>query len=725
MTQVDIFDDTSIRISPSDQKKLTFYERVIPHLDTLYEAGESCTHPDTGEIVSDKQYDEWRADAMRIDPQNKKIFGGVTASSIVAKNVVVHDPPMTSITKANGELKVRHDRLSKWESDVQKELGIKDGIESWAVQAYKLDGVAVSLYYQDGVLIKAGLRPRDGINGADVTNNIQCVKGVPLDLGMNNMITCSIRGELYCPKSIFEKLNGSQELDGQEFANPRNYTAGSIQLDNVKKVAARQIHFRAYSIENLANPPYKTEIERAKWCNKQLGIPFVRVEPFKIDDLAKLESMVPDLDYEVDGIVLSINNLEDQEQMGREGDEATGNPKGKLAWKFDDEKADVVIKDILWATGRTGKITPVLSFDGKTLAGTVVKQCAGYSVGFLIRNGIKAGTKIRIRKSGKIIPETLGFYDKDGFFKSKISPDDKSLPKTFDLDKTDYPKECPSCGSSTVIEPGQSHGMFELSCTNKKTCPAQNVKTFVHYLQTIGCKGLAESVTEQLVHRGMIKRFADFYDLKISSLISIGLSGRMSLLTIARIHMVNDPEKIDDNILLAKITAEAADKPKKISFSTLIASFGIPGCSKGTGRELANAGFDINSLLTATEKDFEAVDNIGSKSAKNLAAFFEENRDDIQDLIKHIEIEMPQQGRFTGKAFVFTGGMPGGKDIWKEAVELEGGIIKSSVSKKTNIVVVGTDPGSKYDKAKDLLSKGEPIEIMMFNDFKKMVENGS
>ena len=350
-------------------------ERIIAHLDTLYEAGEDCVHPDTGIIVTDGEYDALRRELQSLRP-NSSLFDSATASEYQTDTgKVVHDPPMTSIEKASHEdVETQEGMLFKWLIDATTDgpTSVSEGkmtklrgkkykeepvefAKDYFYQAYKLDGVAIGIYYEKGKLVAAGLRPRDGVNGEDVTEQVRYVEGVPTKL--KRKVSCSVRGELICKLSDFEKVQEELEAAGERLrANPRNHTAGGIrQFKDPPKTKQMRISFVAYAIERLSKPPYKTEVERAKFCEEELGIPYVETKSFNFSDLAKMEKAVPKLDFEVDGVIIGVNNLEDQEQLGRHGDRATGNPRGKIAWKFREEEATPVIKENSVANGPHGK----------------------------------------------------------------------------------------------------------------------------------------------------------------------------------------------------------------------------------------------------------------------------------------------------------------------------------------------------------------------------------
>lgn len=692
-----------------DTYEADIIEEAIIILDTLYEAGDPCELPPSiyaqikklngfntlSSPVTDPQYDLLRQRLKAIHPDSS-IFSQVTAST-VSRNVpkVRHSPPMTSISKANGPTRV--DVLKKFLAECASKLGYKSATAAdgspYFVQSWKRDGVACAIYYEKGILVRAGLRPRNGVDGDDITDNVKLCQNVPLKL--KQPITCSLRGELECHISTFEALNKEMEAKGKKtYANPRNYTAGTMQLDTPDPKRHGGIHFTCYAIEGYDAATYKTARERAMWSNKHLGVEFVRVEPFDFASLQKMEAMVADLDYEVDGVVIEVNNLDDAEQMGREGDRDTGNPNWKIAWKFNEQMARPTIKNIRWQTGRTRKITPVAEFDAVKLAGTNVTNVTLHNVNRVIAMKLGVGAVIEIYKSGKIIP-----------YLHQVLTTAKAVK---------YPDACPECGAKTAIE-GE-----ELVCQNIN-CVAAASGTFVHYLATFGAKGVAESVVNKMLAAGLLKKYADFYTVTPEQLQKAGLSVREAILAWANIHMVPAPEQEKDNGKLIIETKKAANKKKKVSLGVLLASFGMPGAGKGTGKDLAAHFGTIDKILDATEQDLLGVPNVGGTTAENVYKYLKTNRSAIEALLECVEPEKPKTGKFSGKTFVFTGAPPEGKDYWKNLVENEGGKISSSVSKKTDYVVYGADAGQKLDKAKELAGEGIPIKIIDTQDLKTLL----
>jgi DNA ligase (NAD+) len=696
-------------------------EQIIEALDTAFEAGDDCIHPINGKIVSDAEYDQLRKRLETICP-NSKIFKTVTASKIVSTvGKVQHNPPMVSISKAIGPLKDRTNSLKDFIQKVKNELNYNGSEESFLVQAYKRDGVAVALYYEDGLLVRAGLRPRNGIDGEDITENIKFVEGVPTELWEHDRqgnrvrflpVTCSIRGELECKISTFNSCKANwQSLDlDSEPKNPRNYTAGSIrQFSDPTITKSRKISFTGYSIVNwsskdnsLNQSPYKSEIERAKYSNAVLKVPFVQVRPFRWSDLEMLENNVPNLDYEVDGVVISVNNLEDAEQMGTHGGSSTGNPKAKIAWKFSEESKTVFVKEIVWTPGRSGKVTPVFSFDGVQLDGTTVSQCTGHSLGFIDGSSkaslgeIGVGSEIRIIKSGKIIPKVIQIVSSKPLYAPSI---------------------CPSCSNKLEIRQGGDGK--DLICEND-FCGVRAVARFVHYLTVSGVKGISDSIVTDLVDKFGLKNQSDFYKLARSwNDLTSQFTKRQALLIAARIYMHTDPAHTDDADL-EKFIVSASRKKIQVPGAQFIASFGVPGVGKTAGQALINHFTTFDAFYNVCKShDYDAltkVEGLGEISANAILKFFKDHFNVVDELLKFVEPLGIVVGKFTGLSFVFTGGFDGGKQAWEKKVVDNGGKVSGSVSKNTSYLVVGTDAGSKADKAKTL-----GVKTLSPNEFEKMI----
>lgn len=709
-------------------------ELVVSQLDTLYELGETCATPidvdfvglKAGDEVSDPIYDEIRKRLQKLRPESS-VFKEPTASKAYSgQDRIEHHPPMTSLEKASGTNK--NQELKNWLESVQKRLGYSD-LRGKIVKSYKRDGVACALYYKEGKLIAAGLRPRDGIHGEDILANVKYVSGIPTQLPIP--LTCSIRGELECPISIFQDIK--QRWQEPEFgldrepANPRNYTAGSIRQFKEPAITGRRcLRFVGYQFEDIHTPGTQIDLPRTKrdqaiWANRVLGVNFVRVEFY--DDLHDLETMeegVKRLDYEVDGAVLEVNDRDGYEQMGRHGDRDTGNPRGAIAYKFKDEVATTPFEGCIWSPGRTGTLTPVAQF-GKplSLAGTNVSQCSMHNIAFCVRNKIVPGTFLEVIKSGKIIPKIIAVILPDG---TRVSTDATAQVKVTreQVEQYPHPSTCPACGSQTHIEPGQE-GMWDLVCRNT-LCPAQIVSSYTHYLATLGVKGIGESQVERLLASGKLAKWGDWYRLEVKDFQDAGLSERQSLLAMAAIWMVEAPSKIKDNRALSEKIAQAKRKKLPIPGWQLFASLGIPTAGKQAGKVLLEHFGDFRQILQANKSQLSAVEDIGEKTAIIIEDYFEENRATVEDLLEFIDPLLPQSGKLSGQTFCLSGGFPNGKKYWEKEIERLGGKCTGSVSRKVDFLVAGDGSGEKTEAAKRLQSQGERIQIITVDELQRQLD---
>lgn len=709
-------------------------KRIIGHLDTLWERNQDCVHPDTGEEVANTKYDAMRLELEGLIGKDDPFFHAPSNSQYTSPHGKIrHDPPMTSIKKACHEDRSTQEvQLFKWmascvadapaavqsgpvfDLDAKEIGGVQHPARTYdgAVvtyprdlfsQTYKLDGLALGLYYEKGQLVRAGLRPRDGINGEDVTKQVTAITGVPETL--NLPLTCSIRGEVVCLAKDFAAVQADLQAAGEKLrANPRNHVAGALRADaDPKRVKEMRLTFRGVRIVGLDNPPFKTMVEMAKFANKELGIPFVRSLPFNFYQLQEMEEAAKDLDYEVDGVVISVNPIDVLESMGNHGDSPTGDPRGMIAWKFEEERATPVIKEIVWQTGRTGGITPVAVFDAVPLAGTQVARATLHNAGFIFRNGIGVGTKIIVLKSGKIIPKVIGTCG------GEIQMVDAEEVRQA------YPN-CPSCGNPVRLHETPAKGSqpanYDLVCGNPD-CPAQNIGQFAHFLERLGVLGIGEGRLEPLLG-GPVKDWADLYRLTPESCQNVGMSERQSLLVVAAIHGISKPEKVKDDDSLRSKWEEAKKTKKVYPLWQIIAAMGIPNAGRSTGKQLVEHFGNFQAIIDANETDLAAV--IGDKTAKVVREFLDSHIPQINDLLKYVEVELPKTGRLSGKKFCLTGGFSEGKKYWENAIEDAGGTCSGSVGKSTSYVVVGTDAGAKAEKAEKL-----GIPKITVDDLQKML----
>lgn len=694
-------------------------EVVIRCLDTLFDEGQDCLvpadtpdwllkafHVDPATSVPDPVYDMLKL-ALKDNKPNSDVLKTVTASQYksTAKKIK-HNPLLTSIEKASHQdLSVQKTQLWKWLADCAAKApkAVREGPvydlpgekynqqevtypKHYFYQQWKLDGLSLQIYYKDGKLVAAGLRPRDGENGEDVTENVKYVTGIPQQLSLP--LTCAVRGELIVKLSDFPKVQDWKKSQGEkEFSNPRSAATGGIrQFNDPEKTKHHRITFIAHGIEesnfsgpsNLQKTTYKTEVEKAIFANKHLGLQFVQTRYFNFFDLQKMEEQAPDLDYRVDGVVIGVNDLNELDNLGRHGDKPDGNPRGKIAWKFAEERKSAPIKDIEWNVGRTGVIKGVAIFDPIRLADTNVGRATLHNLGFMIRSRIGIGTEIIVQKAGNIIPKVIGV---------------KSGHKD-----PDYPKNCPSCGGSTTVQ--KNKDMVELRCENPD-CPAKQVSNYCHWFKVLGCLGLGESTVEMLVSSGKIHNRADFYSLTLQDCRQAGFSERESLLTIAAIHMIHDPEHIEDKELREKIE-KITKQLKKVPAWKFFAALGIPTAGEEAGKTLVSNFFAIDKIRNTSVNDLQNTDGVGEKTARIVFDYLKSHSQEIDRLLKSVELEYPKQGKLSGKVFCLSGSIPGGKSFYQTKIEDLGGKCVGSVSKKVHYLVAGAGSGEKSQKASEL-----------------------
>lgn len=723
---------------------LTELEYRIVHLATQYTFGrpDGCFDPISGNLVGDPKYDDLVDQLRNEQPSSTVLLHVDPAAAVHDPNakVVKHDPPMTSIEKANGTEVEKSRILADWIADCLDELGYmnKDSafkavgakptdpfelfkwrllergyhfshaFQEWFSLLYKRDGVACRLYYENGVLVKAGLRPRNGVDGEDITENVKHVKGVPLMVA--DGFTGGVQGELYCLRSVFERKNKEMLASGAiktPYANERNYTTGSIRQHKDPTVTAeREIAFVVHGAVSISsNVPFKSEYDRARWFATQ-GFEVVRVSKFDYTVLAQLEEMMPNLDYLVDGVVVKVSDLQHQEELGNHGSKDTGNPRGALAWKFRDEIAETTLKEIVSQVGRTGGLAPVLEFATTArLAGTNVDRATGHNITFLAMNKIKVGSKLGIKKSGMIIPAVEYVVDDQGkpvyVKETEVAYRTKGAKKLTvkDVEPYIYAKTCPSCGHDTDLLEG-APGNFELICPNN-LCPAQAVRTFAHFLKVMGVKGIGESILTKLVAAGL-KSPAEFYDYDVKDLEDAGLSKRESLLALAAIHGIANPSQVKKNEDLIALIVAARGKKLQVPIWQLFASMGIYGAGETIGKALQKNLKTIDAIRHSLPEEFAKIEGIGIDTGHVIWDFFHNHGDVIDAMLEHMDLIGPKTGgKFEGKTFCLSGGFKPNKGHWKKLIEDQNGEVKSSVSKTLDFLVEGDDAGEKVSKAKE------------------------
>lgn len=556
------------------------------------------------------------------------------------------------------------EELEKWYQRVKKESG-KEQLDLTC--ELKIDGLAVALTYIKGELVVGATRG-DGSEGENITQNIKMVKGIPHKL--KEPIDIDVRGEVYMPISSFERLNEENRNRGEkEFANPRNAAAGSLrQLDsNITK--QRDLSFFAYGAIWEGKDVPKTHYDTLKKL-KELGFEITKC--YLKSALNSLENSIKhweltraELDFDTDGVVVKVNDLSLQQEMGF----TSRAPKWATAFKFDPEEAWTVIEDVEINVGRTGAVTPVAIMKPVSLGGSIVSRASLYNFEELEKLGIHIGANARIKKAAEIIPKVIMVVGRNSF--------KKQFPT---------PTHCPSCGSE-LIKP---EGEVNLYCPNQFGCPAQMQAGIEYFVSkdAMNIDGVGPAIIEKLLTKEMIKDPADLYTLSKEDFLKLD----------------SVKEKSASNLY------NAIQESKSRPLNRFLTAIGIRFVGKETADILSQNFSSIDELQNAKKEDLAKIDGIGEKIASSIENFFKEEKNlAILEKFKNsginpkeVRAKKESQG-FEGKTFVVTGTLLSmGRSEAQELIKAHSGKVTSSVTKNTDFLVVGENPGSKYQKALDL-----------------------
>ncbi|KXG78041.1 DNA ligase [Fervidicola ferrireducens] len=640
-------------------------------------------------VISDAEYDKLMRELEELERKFPELVTPDSPTQRVGGEPlpyftqVVHRVPMMSLSNAfdEGELRDFHRRVTEV---------VGNDVEY--VVELKIDGLAVSITYENGIYKTAATRG-DGEVGEDVTQNVKTIKSVPLKLDFppdKSPAILEVRGEVYLPKEDFRKLNEEREEQGLPlFANPRNAAAGSLRQLDPKVTAKRPLAVFIYGLGYAEGIEFETHYEALQFF-KRIGL---RVNPHivlfdKFDDVVDYclswNEKRHELPYEIDGMVIKVNSLEQQRLLGS----TAKSPRWAIAYKFPAEQKTTVIKDIIVRVGRTGVLTPTAVLEPVRIAGSTVSKATLHNEDYIREKDIKIGDTVIVHKAGDVIPEVVGVVK------------EKRTGKERDFE---MPRRCPECGSEAVRLPGEA----AYRCTNSTGCPAQIRRSIEHFASrdAMDIRGLGPAIVSLLISQGLIKDAADLYYLKREDLVTLERMG----------------EKSAANLL------SAIEESKKRPLDRVIYALGIPFVGSRTASLLADAFGSMEELEKATYEDLIKVPEIGDKIAESILAFFRQEQ--TKALISRLkaagvnmEAKKKEEGPkpLEGLTFVLTGALE--KYTRQQATELIeklGGKVTGSVSKKTDYVVVGKDPGSKYEKALKL-----GIKILNEAEFEKLLEKG-
>lgn len=624
--------------------------------------------------VEDSVYDKLYAELVAIENDYPEL---VTPDSITQRvggavnsafTKVQHDLPMLSLGDIFDEEEIR-----AFDERIRKELGN----DVTYMCELKIDGLAISLRYEGGVFVQGSTRG-DGRIGEDITQNLKTIPTIPLKLA--EPLTIEVRGECYMPKESFASLNMRREEAGEApFANPRNAAAGSLRQLDSRVTAHRKLNYFLYniaqfdtldvdsqsgSLDTLDELGFRTNHERRLCHNVDEILSYVHE---KTEERAQL-------DYDIDGIVIKVNSLRQQQELGN----TIKIPKWAIAYKFPPEEEETIVRDIEWTVGRTGVVTPTAVMDPVQLAGTTVSRASLHNPDYIKEKDIRLGDTVLLHKAGDIIPEVSQVV------LSKRLKDSEPYP---------IPTKCPACGSHLE----HLEDEVALRCLNPM-CPAQIKEGLVHFVSrdAMDIRGLGPRVIDQLYDKKMVKDVASLYQLTMEELVTL--------------------DKIKEKSATNLLTA--IDASRERSVERLIFGLGIHHVGLRAARLLAAEFHNLDGVMQATKEDIIHIDGIGEIIADSLVTYFAQP--EVQELVKELKaagvnmdyhheavIEVDEnameESPFFGKTVVLTGKLEQfTRSEAKALIEDMGGKVTGSVSKKTDLVVAGTDAGSKLTKAENL-----------------------
>ena len=581
---------------------------------------------------------------------------------------VKHEIPMLSLDNVFNE-----EELSAFYKRVKDRLAIDEPIEFAAEP--KLDGLAISLLYKDGVLVRAGTRG-DGTTGEDVTHNIRTIHSVPLHLQGDDYPTLlEVRGEVFMPKAGFEKLNQAAIKNGEKtFANPRNAAAGSLRQLDSKIAASRPLAMYCYAVGKVDGmDSVETHSEMLNHLLKW-GLPLCKeralVKDIKgcLEYFEKMSAQRASLPYDIDGIVYKVNRLNWQKELGF----VARAPRWAIAHKFPAQEEMTVVNDIEFQVGRTGAITPVARLDPVFVGGVTVSNATLHNMDEVERKDVRIGDTVIIRRAGDVIPEVVSVVPgsrKQGAYKVKL------------------PDHCPVCQSDVVREEGEAVAR----CTGGLFCQAQRKESIKHFAsrKAMDVDGLGDKLVEQLVDEKLIDHVDDLYSLTIEQLSKLERMG----------------EKSSTNLI------DALEKSKSTRLERFIYALGIREVGEATALSLSQHFGSLDKLLAANIDELQNVPDVGPVVAAHIVHFFQQKHN--LEVIKKLReagicwqnVDVVNQGdqSLAGKTFVITGTLSAmSRDEAKRLLQLKGAKVSGSVSKKTSAVIVGDNPGSKAAKAEQL-----------------------
>ena len=625
--------------------------------------------------VSDPEYDALLNELRDIETEHPELRSPDSPTQRVGGQPldkfeeVPHLQPMLSLANARNE-----EELAAWVVRSERYLA-RQGVEMGDVHFVtepKIDGLAISLVYEDGVLVRGATRG-NGEVGEDVTQNLRTIGAIPLRVEDAPPLL-EVRGEIYLPLSAFARLNEQRAAAGEPtFMNPRNSAAGSIRQLDPALAASRPLSMWCYGIGEVDGLEFDTHHEWLEW---------LRDHGFRVNRDVEVHDTVDEvvaacnawqerrdrLDYEIDGVVVKVDDLDLQRQLGVVGRE----PRGAIAWKFPPTTATTTLNSVEWNVGRTGHMVPFASLEPVQVSGVIVKLATLHNEEDLLRKDVRDGDEVIVMRAGDVIPQV-------------VSPTSKAQRSKKRNPPPSPPHHCPACNTPTI----KPEGSVWTICPNRAGCPGQVFQAVKHFVGALDIDGLGEENVRRFLSEGLINDAADLYSL-----------------TTDRLSELEGFGEISANNLVQSLEASKAQP-----FERVLYGVGIPGVGYVNARNLARSLRSMDALLGATEDQLVEVEGIGPIMARTIEETLAEDRTrELIDRLGKAGLRMrddrpdtPVDGPLVDKTFVLTGTLPNlTRDDAKQRIEAAGGKVTGSVSKKTDYVVAGADPGSKLTKAQEL-----------------------
>lgn len=640
-------------------------------------------------VISDVEFDRLMNELISLENEHPELVTEdsptqrVGAAPITAFAQIVHRSPMMSLSNTYSI-----QELAAFGTRTRKALR---GEPVEYVAELKIDGLAVSLTYENGYFIRGATRG-DGTRGEDVTHNLKTIRSIPMRLRGDSSVSVDVRGEVYMSRHEFTKLNEERRMSGDPlFANPRNAAAGSLRQMDPRITAARQLDIFVYGVGDINGVTLNTQME---------VLDFLRESGFRVNPNVKLCQSIDEatgfvkswndrrdeLNYDIDGVVVKVNSLEQQATLGA----TARTPRWAVAYKFPAKQGTTVIRDIIVQVGRTGALTPVALLEPVELAGSTVSRATLHNEDIIRSKDIRIGDTVIVEKGGDIIPEVVKVVTE------KRTGDEREFV---------MPVKCPECGSEVT----RAEGEVASRCIGE-ACPAQVREGIIFFASrdAMDIEGMGPQLVSQLIARGLIKGFSDIYSLGFRDLVELERMGAKSA----------------ENLL------GAIQASKSRPLHRLINALGIRHVGERTARDLAVHFGSMDKLSKATYDQLINIPEVGPKVAESVVTFFRNpgNQEALKKLqakgvnmVEDIRPASPDEAnRFAGKTVIFTGSLERfTRKEAEDAILASGGKTSGSVSKNTDYVIVGKDPGSKYNKARTLgvpVLTEEEFEMMLKGD---------